>query len=191
MASLESVFAESDQTEQGARDRTTKALRAEMDRLQTRIDTMYMDRLDGRISAAYFDEKSAEWHERRRQIEQQLQQMQATRLGTATEALQAMRAASDACAEFAQKQPQQQRALVSSVMQQATWKAGKFELTLKSPYQILANSNSVSRSKEREKPGSGQEIEIWLPVVDTFRALAALPPFLELGIRQRGAPVKC
>jgi len=32
--------------------------------------------------------------------------------------------------------------------------AGEFECSLKSPYQILAHSNSVSQRNEREKPGS-------------------------------------
>jgi hypothetical protein len=70
---------------------------------------------------------------------------------------------SDACGSFQEHQPQQQRAIASALMEKATWKAGKFEWTLKTPFQILAHSNSVSRSKEREKLGSGQEIEIWLP----------------------------
>jgi len=36
-------------------------LRAEYDRLQRRLDTMYVDRLDGRVDAAFFDKMAAEW----------------------------------------------------------------------------------------------------------------------------------
>src|SRR5712672_1345382 len=36
-------------------------LRAEYDRLQRRIDAMYVDKLDGRVDAAFFDKMSAEW----------------------------------------------------------------------------------------------------------------------------------
>ena len=35
-------------------------LRAEFDRLQKRLDAMYVDKLDGRVDAALFDKLSAE-----------------------------------------------------------------------------------------------------------------------------------
>ena len=38
-----------------------RLLQAEYDRLQNRIDAMYVDKLDGRIDAAFFDRKAEEW----------------------------------------------------------------------------------------------------------------------------------
>jgi DNA invertase Pin-like site-specific DNA recombinase len=159
---LERTVGESDKTEAGAREQALKQLKAERDRLQGRIETMYMDRLDGRITAAFFDEKSKQWREQQKQIDARLAQLRTTELRSGTEALQVMRSVSEACGSFQEHQPQQQRAIASALMEKATWKAGKFEWALKTPFQILAHSNSVSRSKEREKPGSEQEIEIWL-----------------------------
>ena len=60
-------------------------------------------------------------------------------------------------------EPQRQRYLAASLLENATWKAGKFESSWKSPFDRMALSNSVSQRKEGEKSGSGQEIEIWLP----------------------------
>ena len=152
---LRTAVAESDLTERGAR----KQLKTEYDRLQTRIETMYLDRLDGRITAQFFDERSKPWREEQKQIEARIQ-TQALR--SAAEALEIMQSVSDACSSFEGQPPQQQRAIASALMKQSTWKAGKFELELKQPFSILAHSNSVSRTNEREKPGSGQEIDIWL-----------------------------
>ena len=56
----------------------------------------------------------------------------------------------------------QQRALAAALMQKATWKAGKFEAVLAAPFDKMAHSNSVSQSREREKPGSGLDFDIWL-----------------------------
>ncbi len=84
-----------------------------------------------------------------------------------------MKSVSDACAGFTEAEPQQKRALATALMQNATWKAGKFESTWKTPFDKMALSNSVSRTKEREKSGSGQDFEIWLPVMDTFRTLSS------------------
>lgn len=130
---------ESDKTETGARQQALKQLKAERDRLQARIETMYMDRLDGRISAAFFDEKSREWREQQKQIEAGMKQLETTQLRSATEVLQTIRFVSEACSSFGDSQPQQQRALVAALMQQATWKAGKFESSWKSPWRLIRN----------------------------------------------------
>jgi site-specific DNA recombinase len=156
---LRTAVAESDLTARGAR----KQLRAEYDRLQARIEMMYLDRLDGRITAQYFDERSNAWREEQKGIEAQ---MQTPALRSAAEAMEIMQSVSNACGTFADQPAQEQRAVASALMQKATWKAGKFELELKEPFQIWAHSNSVSKSKEREKPGSGQEI-LWCAQTDS------------------------
>ena len=38
-----------------------------------------------------------------------------------------MQIVSEVCATFEDEQPQQQRAIASALLQNATWKAGKFE----------------------------------------------------------------
>ena len=159
---LQRVAVESDKNETGAREQAVRQLKAERDRLQARIETMYLDRLDGRISAEFFDEKSRMWRQEQKQIEARMAQLTTTGLRSATEAVQMMKSVSEICIGFGDAQPQRQRALATALMDKATWKAGKFESAWKSPFDKMALSNSVSRSKEREKPGSGQEIEIWL-----------------------------
>ena len=52
---LERTVVDLDRTEQGAREQAGKRLKADYDRLQARIDVMYVDRLDGRITAEFFD----------------------------------------------------------------------------------------------------------------------------------------
>src|SRR5262249_8629178 len=139
--------------------------------LQTRTETMYLDRLDGRINAAFFDEKSKEWRDEQKKIEERMSQLATIGLRSATDAVQMMKAASNACESFDQAEPGQQRALASALFQNATWKSGEFESGWKSPFDKMALSNSLSRMKEREKRGSGQEIEIWLPGMDSNHEL--------------------
>jgi hypothetical protein len=162
MAWLEDAVTESDKPETGAREQALKHLKGERDRLQARIDTMYIDRLDGRVTATFFDEKSKEWRDQQKEIEAQMRKLETAEPRSATEAVQMIRSVSNACGKFEEAQPRQQRAIARALLRNATWKAGKFEMALKEPYQILALSNFVSQSKERENPGSGREIEIWL-----------------------------
>jgi DNA invertase Pin-like site-specific DNA recombinase len=159
---LEATVTESDKNECGARDQVLGQLKTERDRLQARIDTMYLDRLDGRITPEYFDQKTKEWREQQTQVDARLAQLATSDLRSRSEALQTMKAISEACAGFGDASPQQQRAVANALMQKPTWKAGKFESSWKSPFEKMALSNFVSRTKEREKTGSGQEIENWL-----------------------------
>jgi hypothetical protein len=143
---LERDVGESDKTEAGAREQAMKQLKTERDKLQARLETMYVDRLDGRITAAFYDEKAKEWGEQQRQIEARMAKLRTTELRSAKEALRIIRSVSDACSSFQQNQPQQQRAIVSAMMQQATWKSGQFVGALNTPFQILAHSNFVRRT---------------------------------------------
>jgi hypothetical protein len=160
---LEASVAESDKTEAGAREQALRQLRSERDRIQARIETMYLDRLDGRTTAEFFDAKSKQWREQQKQIETQMAQLATTATRSSAEAVQIMMSVSQACGVFIDAQPQQQRATVTALLQNATWKAGKFESSWRSPFDKMALSNSVNQREEREKSGSGQKIEIWLP----------------------------
>jgi hypothetical protein len=162
LAWLERTVGESDKTEAGAREQALRQLKAERHRMQARVETMYLDRLEGRISAGFYDENSKEWRDQQKQVEARMAQLRTVELRSATEALQIIKSVSDAGGSLPQHQPQQQRAIVTALMEKWTWKAGKFEWVLKTPFQILAHSNSVSQTKEREKQGSAQKLGIWL-----------------------------
>ena len=129
---------------------------------------MYLDRLDGRITPAFFDSKSKEWTDQQKQIEAQMKQLATTGLRSASEAVQIMKSVSDACRRFEDSQSQEQGAIAATLLENATWKAGKFESSWKSPFDNMALSNSASQTKERQKPGSGQDFDIWLPKERTF-----------------------
>ncbi len=74
-------MAESEKTEVGAREGVVRQLKVERDRLQARIETMYLDRLDGRITAEFFAQKSKEWREQQKGIEAQIAQIGSSDLG--------------------------------------------------------------------------------------------------------------
>jgi hypothetical protein len=127
-----------------------------------RIDTMYIDRLDGRITASFYDEKSKEWRDQQKQIDGRMAQLATGGVRSAREALQIMRSVSDACAGFGEAEPKHQRAIANALLENPTWKGGKFESAWQSPFDILALSNSASQRNERDKSGSGLKTEIWL-----------------------------
>jgi site-specific DNA recombinase len=49
-------------------------LRTEYDRLQRRLDAMYVDKLDGRVDATFFDKKAAEWRSEQARCQREIDQ---------------------------------------------------------------------------------------------------------------------
>ena len=61
----------------------------------------------------------------------------------------------------------EQRRLLQTVLEKAAWKDGTLETALFEPFEILRHSNQESYRKEKEKTGSGSELGIWLPGMDS------------------------
>ncbi len=61
LAWVRAALKESHETEQHTREEALANLRAEYDRLQTRIDAAYDDKVDWRIDAAFYDRKVSVW----------------------------------------------------------------------------------------------------------------------------------
>jgi hypothetical protein len=67
---------------------------------------------------------------------------------------------------FLQQAASEQRRLLETVMEKASWKDCTLQTTLFEPFQILLHSNQESNRKEKENAGSGREFGM-----DTFRTL--------------------
>jgi hypothetical protein len=53
------------------------------------------------------------------------------------------------------------------VVKKAAWKDGSLQTALFEPFEILRHSNRESYRKEKENAGSGREMRIWLPGMDS------------------------
>ena len=163
MAWLERTAAEMET----ATEQVTRRLKADYDRLQARIETMYLDKLDGRIDSGFYDQKAAEWRRQQRELQAQM----TTGARSATEAVGLIRQVSTACGSFDQQPSPQKRKLIEEIVEKASWQNGELRAVLTAPFSVLARSNSVTQTKEREKPGSGHQIENWRRGGDSNRIL--------------------
>ena len=60
---LRAELQESDMTQTRAREQALQHAQQEHDRLNARIEAMYLDKLDGSITAAFYDEKATLWRQ--------------------------------------------------------------------------------------------------------------------------------
>ena len=154
---------ESDRTEQAAREQSIKRLHAQCDRIEARIETMYMDKLDGRITQEFFDKNAATLRGEQEAVARKIRNIQATVTVPIDQTIDMLRLTSRASELFLQQPAAEQRRFLGVVIEKATWQNGMLRTTLFEPFEILRHSNSESTRKEKEKSGSGRDLEFWLP----------------------------
>jgi site-specific DNA recombinase len=157
----------SDRTEQAAREQTIKRLQGDYQRINTRIETMYVDKLDGRITGEFYDHHYAAWRDEQNALLRRIQDIQKATPAPVDQAINLMQLTSRGCELFTQQSAVEQRRLLQVVVERAAWQDGALRTTLFEPFEILRHSNQESHRKEKEIVGSGQDLEIWLPGMDS------------------------
>jgi DNA invertase Pin-like site-specific DNA recombinase len=160
---------ESDQTERAARAESIKKLKGRNDQTEARIETMYMDKLDGRISQDLFDRRAASMRQEQDGFLRKIQGIEKATLPPVDHAIDMLSLTSRASELFLQQPAREQRRLLQAVVEKASWKNGALQTGLFEPFEILRHSNRESYRKESEKVGSGRELGIWLPGMDSNR----------------------
>ena len=159
---LRAALQESDITQTKAREQALQYAQTEYDRVNTRIEAMCLDKLDGRITTAFYDEKATLWRQEQTALQRRINELRTTTQNY-NDAVQAIEATSKLCKAFPTQTPPEQRRLLKTLVEKATWKDGELETTLRNPFQKLRVSNRVSRTKHEGNGTPGMEISNWLP----------------------------
>jgi len=170
---LQGTYVESDVSERAARERTIKQHRAQFERLEGRIETLYSDRLDGRISTGFYDAKASEFRAQQQTILRKIEQVESSAPAPVEDALDLMNLTGRPAALFKQQNGVEQRRFLRTLVRTAAWGQGKLRLEFEERFEILRGSNRASLRNETQKTGSERDSEIWLPSLDTFRTFLA------------------
>lgn len=192
LAWLSESVLESDRTEQAMRERTTQRLRAEYDRIQTRIETMYVDKLDGRVTQQFYDLQAAGWRSEQDIVLSKIQERQRSMPAPVDQAIHLVNLTSNACQSFLQQPAEEQRRLLQVLIQKSSWQDGTLHTTLFEPFEFLRRSNRESYTKESHIAGSGPDLENWLPGRDSncdSQLMRSGPEYLRW--LSGGMPVAC
>jgi site-specific DNA recombinase len=148
------------------RQRTIKSWQDECDRFQGRLDAMYEDKLDGRITPEQYDRKAKDIRSRQEALRAKIRESNAP-ASDLRAGLNMMRLSSVSCKEFQRQSSGEQRKLLGLVVECATWKDGRLDVTLHEPFRTLLLSNSATATKDGTKGRSELQIEEWLPGMDS------------------------
>lgn len=126
-------------------EETVTRLQAEYNRLQGRIDAMYVDKLDGRIDAVFFDRKSAEWRSEQERITATIRETQAANQDYLEDGVRLLELARGARGLFERQVPSEKRRLLNFVLSNCTWKDKTLDVTFRQPFDLLADTAESAR----------------------------------------------
>jgi hypothetical protein len=167
---LRAALRDSDITETRAREQAIQHAQQECDRLNQRIEAMYLDKLDGRITAVFYDAKAAAWRDEEAKLRRRITELRAASQNFES-AIRAIEETSQVCKAFPTQPATEQRRLLKILVDSATWKGGEFDTTLRTPFQKLRLSNRANQTNEKGKGVDGAEIKNWLPDMDSNHEL--------------------
>lgn len=131
---VSSSLRESHVDEKRFHDEAVTRLQAEYNRLQNRIDQMYLDKLDGRVTAEFFDQKSLEWRREQETIHQGIEQHRQANQSYLEDGVSILELATRA-AELFEKQPaSEKRRLLDSLVSNSTWANGNLTVEIRQPF---------------------------------------------------------
>ncbi len=126
-------------------------LQNQYQKLQDRIDAMYVDKLDGKISEELFSRKSEEWSTDQANILRKIDQHQGANRSYLEEGIRLLELAQVAVTLYEKQDTEVKRNLLNSVFSNSTWKDGKLIPAYRKLFALLAITNTAYRRLSQER----------------------------------------
>ena len=148
-------------------DEAIARLQAEYNRLQDRIDAMYVDKLDGRVDTAFFDRMSAQWRAEQNRCQRQIEEHQGANQSYLEEGIRVLELARNAPRLFEKQKAHEKRRLLNFVVSNCSWRDGELAATLRQPFDILAKTATLAARQAGDGRSKMAKSEIWLGDLDS------------------------
>ncbi len=148
-------------------EEAVKRLQAGYQRLQNRIEGMYVDKLDGRVSAAFYDQKCQEWRQEQSRCLQEIELHQSADTSCMADGVRLLELAHNAQRLFAKQGPREKRRLLSFMLSNCTWSDGQIEANFRQPFDMIAKTAVDVGAWSPTKTAQKGDFEKWLPGPDS------------------------
>jgi hypothetical protein len=128
-------------------DEAVSRLKADHQRLQNRLETLYEDKLDGRIEVAFFDRKSREWRAEQSRMLQLIEDHQKADQSYLDEGVRILELAQRAGDLFDKQAHSEKRRLLNCVLAASSWKNGALAAEFRQPFDILIDAKAKVEEK--------------------------------------------
>jgi site-specific DNA recombinase len=147
-------------------EQAIKRLQAEYDKLQKRLDAMYIDKLDGRVDTGTFDRLAAEWQAEQAEILRSMDKYYETNEVYFVEGAKILEIASRSQEVFASQPPDEKRKLLNFLLSNCSWSNGELSPAFRQPFDLLVNTRKTAIAHVEANGCQGvsdAKFDIWYP----------------------------
>ena len=144
-------------------------LEAEAKRLNDRIHVMDVDTLDGLVDTAFFEKMSNQWREEQVRCQREIERHRNADKSYLSEGIALLELARDPQRLFAKQEPREKRRLLNFLLSNCTWEEGEVVATFRQPFDMLAETITMTRNENAPGGVSEPVSENWLPGPDSNR----------------------
>ncbi len=137
-------------------------LQVEWDRLQKRIDAMYVDKLDGRIEEGFYKRMRAQWRDEQERCERDMERHRGADDSYMDQGIQILSLGQNAHRLFAAQPAKEKRSLLNFLLSNSTWAHGALSVQFKEPFDLLAETVEAAARVEAAQGATMARNEIWL-----------------------------
>jgi site-specific DNA recombinase len=137
-------------------------LQAEWERLQKRIDAMYIDKLDGRIDEGFYKRMRGQWRDEQERCERDVERHRTADDSYMDQGIQILDLAHNAHQLFGAQAAKEKRSLLNFLLSNCTWKQGTLTVEFKDPFDFLAETVEAAARVEAAEGVESAKKEIWL-----------------------------
>ena len=142
-------------------------LQKEYQKLQDRIDAMYVDKLDGYVPVGFFDRKSVDWRAQQAEILRKIEQHQNANCSYLEEGVRLLELGQKSVKLYEKQEMKEKRRILDFVFSNCLWKDGTLVPNYRKPFDILALTNSAYQKQKATSRAKSGLSEIWLPGRDS------------------------
>lgn len=137
-------------------------LRAEADRLQKRIETMYVDKLDGHIEEGFYRRMQVQWRDERDRCLRDIERLHSADDSYIDSGVALLKLAKDAHRLFEIQDAGEKRRLLNFLLSNCSWANGQLTAAFKEPFDMLAETVSEANALERSQGAEKAQKTNWL-----------------------------
>src|SRR5215471_8191804 len=138
-------------------------LQREYQKLQDRIDAMYVDKPDGRVSQEFFDRKNSDWRADRLKFFTRSKNIKMQTALTWKRAFGFFELAQQAATLYEKQEMKEKRRILDFLFSNCLWKDGDLIPNFRKPFDILALTNSAYQTRKAASRVKSGLSETWLP----------------------------
>ena len=156
------VLREGQKDEKQYHDEMIGKLQRRYQKLQNRIDAMYVDKLDGKISQSFYEQKSEEWRAEQTSMLQKLKMYENANRSYLDDGVHLLELAQKASRLYEGQEMAEKRRLLNFALSNSTWKNGMLTANYRKPFDLLAITNSDYQKRNTASRVKSGVSGIWL-----------------------------